>query len=394
MTTVWLFAYWAALAAECYILLGYPLALLVINLFIRRRNPASRDVMPAYWEPRVSLIIPAHNEAKVLRAKLENALALDYPPEKLEIILASDGSTDDTAEIARSFQTRGIKVFAHDTRRGKAAVVNDAVQCASGEVLFLCDANVIFAADALRRLAGHMKDPTVGAVTGAVRLASLESNFGHGESFYYRLERVLQSAESAVGSLIGVDGGMYLLRKEMFRPLPADTILDDFVISMGVLRQGCRVVYEPSAVAEENGTPAASQEWRRRVRVAAGAAQSLKRGCRPPLSRPVYLWQYLSHKLLRWLSPFYLLLLFAANAMLLGEGAWYRFTFFAQIGFCLLAAIALWVPFRKTPWGGIPFYFAMSNAALAVGLFNGLFDRQPVTWQQADRSRVAPAGKA
>ena len=354
ITTFWIVVYWAALAAECYTLAGYPLALLLLNLCTRGRKPE-------LWEPRVSLIIPAHNEAKVLAAKLENALALDYPQEKLEIILASDGSTDNTAEVARSFLPHGIKLIAHNTRRGKASVINDAVREASGEVLFLCDANVMFAADALRQLVGHLKDPTVGAVTGVVRLASHESNFGHGESFYYRLERSLQSAESSVGSLMGVDGGMYLLRKELFRPLPPETILDDFVISMQVIRQGYRVTYEPSAVAEENGTPTASQEWRRRVRVAAGAAQSLKRGCWPSLLRPICLWQYLSHKLLRWLSPFYLLLLFAANTMLLSQGIWYQITFAGQIGFYLLAAAALWVPFRKTPWGGLPFYFSMSN---------------------------------
>ena len=327
-----------------------------------------------------------------MRAKLENALA-DHSREKLEIILASDGSTDDTAEIARSFLPRGIKVFAYGTRRGKASVINDAVRFASSEVLFLCDANVIFAADALRQLVGHLKDPKVGAVMGVVRLASHESNFGHGESFYYRLERNLQSAESAVGSLIGVDGGMYLLQgivPAVARRHDPRRLRDQHGGCSPGLPRCLRTERRGRGKRHSRSQPGMA----RRVRVAAGAAQSLKRGCWPPLLRPVCLWQYLSHKLLRWLSPFYLLLLFAANAMLLGEGVWYQITFFAQIGFYLLAAIALWVPFRKTPWGGIPFYFAMSNAALAIGLFKGLFDLQAVTWQQADRSCAAPSGEA
>jgi cellulose synthase/poly-beta-1,6-N-acetylglucosamine synthase-like glycosyltransferase len=379
MMTFWSMAYWLSFAGLVYVLVGYWLVVLLIAAFVPRRSHAA-------CAPTVSLIVPAHNEAAVLSAKLENSLSLDYPAEKLEIIVASDGSTDGTVEVARRFEQRGVKVLAFSPRRGKASVINDAVGAAAGEVLCLCDANVIFERDALRRLVQKLGDPRVGAATGQVRLASQQSNFGQGESFYYQLERRLQLAESAVGSLMGVDGGMYVLRKELFRTLPADTILDDFTISVRVMRQGYRIVYEPSAVAHENGTPAARQEWRRRVRVAAGAVQSLKRGCWPPLWQPLVLWQYLSHKALRWLAPGLLLLWLGANIVLAPTALFYLATLLGQLAVYAAAALAaLFLPFRATRCGGICFYFVMSNIALAVGLVKGLLDLQPVTWVQASR---------
>jgi len=382
MSTFWIVTFWVAAAAQFYILAGYSLLLLLASILVRRKGRAE-------FEPTVSVVIPAYNEAKNLREKLENTLSLDYPAENLEVLVASDGSTDSTIEIARAFEQRGVKVLANPRRRGKTAALNRAVGRASGEVLCLCDANVIFEPDALKVLVARLADPNVGAVTGDVRLASHESNFGHGENLYYRIERRLQLAESRVGSLMGVDGGMYALRKALFRAPPPDTILDDFVISMGVMRQGYRVVYEPGAVAHENGTPSARHEWHRRVRVAAGAVQSLKRGDWPPITRPVELWQYVSHKALRWMSPVLLLLLLAANVALLPVAVFYQITLAVQLAVYLLAALGLVsVRFRKTPLGGIPFYFVMSNAAMVVGLFKGLFNLQPVTWVRAERTRT------
>jgi cellulose synthase/poly-beta-1,6-N-acetylglucosamine synthase-like glycosyltransferase len=380
MDYVWLTIFWGAIAVQAYVLVGYAVLLLLIAPLVRRR-PAERQL------PRVSLIIPAHNEARVIRAKLENALSLDYPPDRLEIILASDGSSDETVEIAREFVSRGVQVLAFEKRRGKASVLNDAAASATGEYLCLCDANVIFAPDALQWLLGAFTDSRVGACTGTVRLASHDSNFGEGEAFYYRLERRLQCAESQVGSLIGVDGGMYAIRRDLFPVLPSDTILDDFVISMAVLNRGFRIVYEPRAVADESATPVAAQEWRRRVRLAAGATQTLKRGCWPPLRQPVHLWQYLSHKALRWLTPWLMLVVLVASAALWPYGAFYRFCLIAQVAFYASAWLAAhWLHFRGTRPGGIAFYFTMGNLAMAVGQIRGALNRQSVTWRQADRA--------
>jgi cellulose synthase/poly-beta-1,6-N-acetylglucosamine synthase-like glycosyltransferase len=373
--------FWMAAGLLVYCTAAYAVLVVLLGSVLRRRAAVEECELPS-----VTLIIPAHNEQSVLEAKLNNALALDYPRDQLEIVVASDGSSDETEAIARVFEDRGVQLLAFPERRGKASVLNDAIDVAAGDVICLCDANVMFRPDALKILAGRLADPAVGAVSGEVRLASHESNFGHGESAYYRFERLLQSAESNAGSLMGVDGGMYVVRKELFRPLPADTILDDFVISMEVIKQGKRVAYEPAAVATENGTPAARQEFRRRVRVAAGAMQSLKRGNYPPLRRPIELWQFVSHKLLRWLMPVWLMLLLVSNSLLWNAGLFFQVSLAGQLVVYSLAAIALAsVRFRSTPLGGVPFYFVMSNVAMAIGLLKGLLNRQPVTWVKADR---------
>jgi len=165
--------------------------------------------------PHVSLIIPAHNEELVLREKLLNALSLNYPQDRLEIIVASDGSTDATASIAREFADRGVRLLAFEERRGKALVLNDAIAASKGDVLMLCDANVFFEKDALRWLVAGLANPRVGAVTGDVRLQSEHSSFGLGESLYYKLERAMQLGESVAGSVMGVDGGMYIMRRNL-----------------------------------------------------------------------------------------------------------------------------------------------------------------------------------
>ncbi|MBI3466161.1 MAG: glycosyltransferase family 2 protein [Planctomycetes bacterium] len=383
MIETWTYLFWLSAALCAYVFVGYSAILAVSGLAPSRKSHGT-------YAGRVTLIIPAYNEERVLEAKLLNALALDYPSEQLEVLVASDGSQDGTVEIARRFEDRGVALLAFPERRGKASALNDAVGAARGEVICLCDANVLFRPDALRVLVNRLADPSVGAVSGEVRLASHESNFGSGEGLYYRLERRVQAAESRIGSLMGVDGGMYIIRKELFQPLPPDTILDDFVISMRVIKQGKRVAYEPLAQAMENGTPAARQEFRRRIRVSAGAVQSLKRGEFPPLWRPVELWQFLSHKLLRWLSPVWLGLLVGSNVGLWSAGTFYRLTLAGQVIAYSLAAIGLWsVRFRMTPLGGIPFYFFMSQVAMAVGLVKGICNRQPVTWAKAERGPLA-----
>ncbi len=227
-------------------------------------------------------------------------------------------------------------------------------------------------------------------MTGVVQLASEESNFGEGESFYYLLERAVQLAESDVGSLMGVDGGMYVIRRELFEPLPAETILDDFAISMQVVRRGQRVVYQPLAKANESGTPTAMQEFRRRLRMAAGTVQILKWGYLPRFRQPVLLWQFVSHKLLRWLGPWFLLILLATNVALWPAGPIYQGLLTAQLAaYTLALAAAVYTPLRATRLTGVVFYFVMSQLALALGVIRGLLNLQKVTWAQAERSSAA-----
>lgn len=381
--------FWTTLALAAYTYVGYFALLLLVPQRTSRTSTAGRTTLP-----KVTLIIPAHNEAAVLEDKLVNSLAIGYPRERLEILVASDGSRDDTVRIAERYARQGVKLLAFPNRRGKAAVLSDAAAAAGGEVLCFCDANVLFHRDALSILVARLADPRVGAVTGEVRLASEDSNYGQGESAYYQLERRIQRGESALGSLMGVDGGMYCVKRSLFQPLPVDTILDDFAISMQVIRQGFRVVYEPLARADENGTPTATQEFRRRVRLAAGAIQCLKRGHFPPLSRPIESFQFLSHKLLRWLGPWILLVCLISHLILAAREPLYAGLLAIHLTiYGLAAAGAASLAFRATRIGGIPFYFLMSQVALAIGTFKGLFDLQPVTWTSAARGPVVPPAK-
>ena len=344
----WLYIFFAMSAFLFFALLTFPMALAAIGTCSPKRNV--RDMDSRRW-PGVSLIVAAFNESAVIKQKTLNAVDLTYSGE-FEIIVANDGSTDDTVAISRSIQNDKLRVLDFKENRGKASVVNDAVAEARYDVICLSDANVMFRPDALRKMVSRLQGERIGAVSGDVRLASHESSFGEGESLYYKLERAVHRGESRIGSMMGVDGGMYVIRKELFRNLPPDTILDDFVITMNVIKQGFRVVYEPDAVATENGTPRARDEFRRRIRVAAGAMQSLKRGQFPPIWRPIEFLQYISHKLLRWLGPVWLLALFVSNCFLWNEGALYQAALIGQTAVYLAAGLAtVCVPFRRTPGG-------------------------------------------
>ncbi|MDF1844699.1 MAG: glycosyltransferase family 2 protein [Rubripirellula sp.] len=376
--------------ALAYVYLVFPMAMVMVA---KCAAPIERGALGDRELPSVTLIIPAYNEESVIGQKLRNALALDYPEERLEIIVGCDGGSDQTAAIAESLANSRIRILDFSERRGKAAVINDVVEQANGEVLLLCDANVMFAADSLRLLVQVLAADNVGAVSGDVRLDSARSSFGAGESAYYRLERAVHRGESAIASVMGVDGGMYVLRKELFRSIPNDTILDDFTISMGVIRAGHRILYFEEAIATENATEAAKIEYERRVRLSAGAAQALLRGNFPPLSQTLDLWLFISHKLLRWLSPFLILIaLAAAVALTFQQGPYWvtmlgRTVVIAFAGLLLVAAVGgISTRLRKKPLIGIPFYFVMSQVAIARGMLKGVRGQLDPRWERTLRS--------
>jgi cellulose synthase/poly-beta-1,6-N-acetylglucosamine synthase-like glycosyltransferase len=340
--------------------------------------------------PDVTLVIPAYNEAAVIRSKIENSLAIDYTRERLEIVVASDGSDDGTNEIVEQYAGNGIKLRAFAPRAGKISVLNRTVPYTRGEIVVLCDANVMFHEGALKRLVPHFADPEVGAVTGDVRIASQDAPFGNGESLYYKYERFLQSAESSLGSTVTVDGGMYAIRRHLFRPLPADTILDDFVIGMNVALAGHRVLYDPRALASENATLDVAQEFRRKVRIVAGGFRELVRGHGVPAPRrPQLFWSYVSHKLLRWLAPWCLLVLFGASVALYWREGPARVALALLLPQCAFYTCALVGASRPNArWPaliGVPFYFCMVNAAAWLGSIRGLLGIETVTWRKAAR---------
>jgi len=330
------------------------------------------------------MIIPAHNEQEVIADKIHNSLAIDYP--KLEIIVAADGCRDATAEIVNAIASPRVRLLTFGERRGKTAVINDAVTQANGEVLCFCDANVQLRPDSLRWLIGRVLPPQVGAVSGDVRLQSEASSFGAAESLYYRMERKIHAAESRLGAMMGVDGGMYVVKREWFTPLPMDTILDDFTISMRVLKSGQQVLYEPRAIATETPTPSATAEFKRRVRISAGVAQVLLRGIHPHVNQPVWCWLFVSHKLLRWLSPWMLLTSFILLNYLSPHNHWcLGALIFAVVLLCFATVGAASQTLRRHWLFAIPLYFVMSQIAMSYGLLKGLLFAQEAIWERTER---------
>jgi len=380
---------WVVLGVLVYAYAVYPL-LLAGAARLWARPHATADI-----EPTVTLLIPAHNEAAVIEAKIHNSLSLEYPAEKLQIRVVSDGSADETDAIVQRF-VPAVEYQRVSPRGGKPNAVNQAVAFARGDILLLCDANTMFAADAVRRLVRHFADERVGAVSGDVRLTSETVTYGRGEKLFWRLERRMQSWEAALGSSVGVDGGMYALRRSLYVANRPDTLIDDFVIAMNVARSGRRVLLDASACATEDAVADPRQEFRRRMRTTAGGFQTLFEGRgRPGLCQPGLWAAYLSHKVLRWLGPVWLAAAFggsAGAAVLAWRAAWPTWPVYAglavgQIALYALAVLGHAMRRRDLPRPlCLPYYFCLANAAAAAGFLRWLFKRQPVTWTQADRS--------
>src|SRR5438105_12298110 len=339
--------FWIAVLAVLHTYVFYPLLLIVADGFAqarsawqyiggseRRRTPAQLGL------PHVSVLIAAYNEASCIGRRIENLLEQDYPADCLEILVGSDGSTDGTDAIVQHYAARGVKL-SRGERTGKAGVLARLIGIARGEVLVLTDANTEFEKDAVRQLVQHLRDPAVGLVCGRLRLHSpLGAPIAEGA--YWRLESLLKLYESRRGCVMGANGGIYAVRKHLFPPLPAGTVVDDFVAALRVLQTGYEVCYEPEAVAHEEAAPGHADEYRRRVRIAAGCFRALAQ-FRDLLSfrhgfTAFALW---SHKVLRWLVPQALVIALLTNALLATQSRGYALLLLAQRAIYTLAALGL-----------------------------------------------------
>lgn len=336
--------------------------------------------------PRVSVLIAAHDEAAVIREKLENTLTLDYPADRLQVLVGSDGSTDATDAIVAEFAERGV-VLSAAMRGGKASVLQRLSRIATGDVWLFTDANTMIAPDALRRLVRHFDDPDVGGVSGRLRLVTPEGGAAE-EGAYWRYENLLKLYESRLGVLVGANGGIYALRRTEWKPLMPDTIVDDFVVTMRVLLSGHRLVYDPSAIAVEETASSLEGEFRRRVRIAAGNFQSLR-------DVGALLWQpsrvavaFWSHKMIRWLGPLWLAGAFVSSAAL-ARDPFYVIAFAVQVAVYALAAAS------RVTERGVPRvartaqYLVEMHVALALGLARHLRGTQAAAWQRTARGREA-----
>lgn len=369
--------FWVSAGLVVYAYAGYPLLLLALRVFTRR--PVHKDAIT----PSVSILIPSYNEADVIAAKIKNALALDYPPDRIEVVVASDGSTDLTAEIARAaIAARGagdrMRVFDYPVNRGKVAVLNDAVPHLTGEIVVFTDAAAMFAPDAIRKLVRNYADPEVGAAGGVYRVRRPgDAATGVQEDFYWKYETFLKKLEVSMGSVLGAHGQIHSVRRDLY-PFPAPgTINDDYVIPVQVLQRGHRIAYEPEAIAYEEAREMSG--FGRRVRIMAGNFQQLaeiRYFLRPP--RPRCLFYFLSHKAARLAVPFAMLSALILNFLLLPRQP-YRALLWLQAAFYALAMLGAAIPLRPKALR-LPFYFCMVNAAAFAGVYHALTGRRRMRW--------------
>jgi cellulose synthase/poly-beta-1,6-N-acetylglucosamine synthase-like glycosyltransferase len=374
-----------SLATVAYAYFGYPILIwLASRIFGREsRRPEGADTDL----PSVTLLIAAYNEETEIAKRIENALEADYPADKYEIVVASDGSSDRTNEIARSYERFGVKLLAFPVRRGKATVLNDAIPAASGEIVMLSDANTFTHAAAAQRLAGWFCDPKVGVVCG--RLVLTDSATGKNvDSLYWKYETFLKKCEGRLGALLGANGAIYAIRKSLFQGIPGNTIVDDFVIPLlAHKRSGCRIVYDKEAVAVEETPAKLKSEFHRRTRIGAGGFQSI--GMLFGLLSPLQGWTsftFASHKILRWLCPFALLAALVANAFLASQPEYFALLC-SQLLFYGVSLVAARLPTqpRVLRYPRVATMFTMMNAALLVGFFRWLRSSQSAAWKRTER---------
>ncbi|MBI4271479.1 MAG: glycosyltransferase family 2 protein [Candidatus Rokubacteria bacterium] len=363
--TVAALVFWLSAALLAYGYVGYPgLAYLLGR--IRGRPNLRREI-----RPRVSLLVPAYNEGRAIEAKIDNCARLDYPRDRLEVLVASDGSTDATAEAIEKATKAGlIHGVVFPERRGKAAVLNDLVDRASGEILVVSDATSMLERGSLRALVSNFADPRVGCVSGIYRIHERDRDGKAGpEALYWRYETFIRHSESRLGRMLGAHGSMFGIRRELFERLEPGTRNEDFLLPVTILMKGYRSVYDTRAVARED--PDEMTGFPRRVSLAAGNFQQLglllkRRGW---LLQPFLLFQLLSHKVLRLVSPFLLLATYASSAWLLASPG-YRLAFAAQTVFFLAALSGMSARLRRRGRALIaaPYYFCMVNVAGLVAL--------------------------
>lgn len=377
-TTVPRVVFWLVALALFYVYAGYPLLLALIGLFIRRQRSE-----PEYC-PRLTVLIAAYNEEEAIERKIRQTLALDYPADKLEVMVLSDCSTDRTNQIVSSFPDNRVRLALMPERHGKTHAQNQGAKQATGEVLVFSDATAIYHARALRYLAGNYQDPKVGAVSGRYKYFDPgdQSPTSLGSSAFWNYENLIKTLQSKIRTITGCCGCIYSVRKAAYSELP-DDVISDLVQPLHVIQKGYKVLFEDRALAYEETTKSTAEEFAMRVRVVTRAMRGLL-SVSALLQPWKFAWvsfQLWSHKILRWMVPIFLLLLLAANLAQL-DSPFYRLALAAQLFFYATAILNALIPLHRA-WKplGLPLFFCTLNAAALVGMIELCRGRKYVTWQ-------------
>jgi cellulose synthase/poly-beta-1,6-N-acetylglucosamine synthase-like glycosyltransferase len=379
---------WSSVIALCYTFAGYPLLLLLVSTIRPRR------VRRGEFQTTVSIIITAYNEERDLKDKLENTLALDYPRELIETIVASDCSTDRTDEIAREYAAHGVQLHRQPERLGKTAAQNLAVEQARGEIILFSDATSLYQPNALRAIMPSFADTTVGCVAGRlIYVDGSNSQVGKGARSYWGYETFLKRHESRIGSLIGASGCLYAVRRSAYVPLYNEAC-SDFIIATKMVEQNLRAVYESDAVCTEETNRQGGKELKMRVRIIAQTLNDLwrHRVMLNPFHGGFYSVQLLSHKVMRYLVPFFMSGLFLASTILAIKSLPYRFILAIQLAGYACPATA-WMLNRvgiSSRLLSLPQYFILANLASLIACYQFLRGERYARWEPIRESRSQP----
>jgi cellulose synthase/poly-beta-1,6-N-acetylglucosamine synthase-like glycosyltransferase len=395
-------SFWICIGAVAYTYAGYPLVLFALATLSQARSDlqfifhkrARRSLLASECLPQVAILLSAYNEEAVIESKVKNTLALDYPAERIEILIGLDAPSDSTADILGRLQTGGVRVIHFAERQGKLKVLCDLAQQTSAEVLVITDANTALERNCIQNLARHFADPSVGAASGEeIRVVAAGTDPG-AESLYWKYESALKFLENRLNCSLGGNGSVLAVRRCLFHPNKL-SIVEDLQIPLEIRYQGYRVVYDPEAVATEEIAPTFSAQFARRVRVGAGNFQTLfgNIACLDP-RKGLLAFCYFSHRVLRWLAPIFLLSALLCSALLVRRPAFAALVG-AQISFYLGALLGYWRKRRGKPAQrlvSIPFQFCLMNLALLLGLLRYLSGRQTLVWASTPRPLRHEAG--
>jgi len=371
--------FWISFAIILYIYFGYGTLLFIAAKFLRKAIKKADFMVP------VNVVIVAHNEEANIKNKIINILSQDYPNKLLKLIIVSDGSRDRTADIVREFKADNVELIEIKERVGKAEALNRALSLCDAEFVVLADSRQEFEKAVLKELISNFKDENVGAVSGELLFRNdRETVVGRGLGFYWNYEKFLRNTESKIDSTCGATGAIYAIRKKLFRPIPADTLLDDVVIPMNIVMQGYRCIFEPVARAFDSVASTPDQEARRKIRTIAGNFQMFFRYWEwlNPFKNRIW-FQTVSHKFLRLVAPVFLVAIFISNLMLINENTFFKAIFYLQIFFYSLGFIGIFLQKNnlKSKLCSIPLTFIMLNFITVRAFWEFLFKKPQELWR-------------
>jgi cellulose synthase/poly-beta-1,6-N-acetylglucosamine synthase-like glycosyltransferase len=389
--------FWSLLFLVFYSYLGYGIVLFLIIRIKRMLGKKKTAYHHIDYEPHVTLFVAAYNEKDYVDDKVKNGFSLDYPKEKIHQLWVTDGSDDGTPDLLKKYD--GVEVHHKDERGGKIGAMNRGMQFVNTDIVIFSDGNTMLGKKAIREIVNLFKDPTIGCVSGEKRIAGNQSDVAAsaGEGIYWKYESTLKKWDFELYSVVGAAGELFAIRKDLYREVERDTLLDDFIISLRIARDGYRIGYNPEAYAIESASQDVKEELKRKVRISAGGFQSIVRlkELLNPFKYGVLSFQFISHRVLRWaVAPFALPLIFVANLLLaMEQGAFtlslYPILFQLQILFYLAAALGWFLENRKIRLKilFVPYYFLMMNYSVYLGLKRYIKGGQSVKWERAKRAK-------